>query len=137
MAGNLNPFQKEIIFKSLKMIFKGANIGMGAWLIISDLTIFSSLWVRLNNLIVGALAVIIGTAMINKKLWVGWVTVILGYWLVLSIFLPSIADSKICMWNTLIVGALLVLGGLKTRAVRQFKSEDLYTYLKSRDTRIK
>lgn len=136
MAGNLNPNLEEIIFKSLKMIFKGANIGLGTWLIISDLTIFSSLWIRLNNLIVGALAVIIGAAMMNKRLWVGWVTVILGYWLVLSIFLPCITDSKICMWNTLIVGALLVLGGLKIRAVRLFKSEDLYAYLKSRDKRI-
>jgi hypothetical protein len=136
MAGNLNPNLEEIIFKSLKMIFKGANIGLGTWLIISDLTIFSSLWIRLNNLIVGALAVIIGAAMMNKRLWMGWVTVILGYWLVLSIFLPCITDSKICMWNTLIVGALLILGGLKIRAVRLFKSEDLYAYLKSRDKRI-
>jgi hypothetical protein len=119
------------------MIFKGANIGLGTWLIISDLTILSSLWIRLNNLVVGALAVIIGAAMMNKKLWMGWITVILGYWLVLSIFLPCMAEGKTCMWNSIIIGLLLVFGGLKMRAVRLFKSDDLYAYLKSRDRRIK
>jgi len=118
------------------MIFKGANIGLGTWLIFSDLAIFSSLWIRLNNLVVGALAVIIGAAMMNKKLWLGWITVILGYWLVLSIFIPCTAEGKPCIWNSLIVGILLVLGGLSIRAMKLSKSEDLFAYLKRKDNRI-
>ena len=119
------------------MIFKGTNIALGTWLIISDLSIFSSVWIKINNMIVGVFVAIIGAAMMNNKLWVGWLTIAVGYWLVLSIFIPCVSDGKICMWNSLIVGALLIFVGLKIRTTKLFKSENIYAYMKSRDNRIR
>ncbi len=119
------------------MIFKGANIALGAWLIIADLSIFSSVWIKMNNMLVGVFVAIIGAAMMNKKLWVGWLTIIIGYWLVLSIFIPCISDGELCLWNSLIIGALLIFGGLKIQTAKLFKSKDFYAYMKSRDNRIR
>ena len=119
------------------MIFKGANIALGTWLIIVDLSIFSSVWIKMNNMIVGVFVAIIGAAMMNNKLWVGWLTIAVGYWLVLSIFIPCISDGKICMWNSLIVGALLIFVGLKIKTTKLIKSKDFYAYMKSRDNRIR
>ncbi|MBT8379983.1 MAG: hypothetical protein KJN64_12220 [Ignavibacteria bacterium] len=90
----------------------------------------------MNNMLVGVFAAIIGAALMNKKLWVGWMTVILGYWLVMSIFIPCTASGNLCIWNTLIVGTLLVMGGLSLRAVKPYKSKNLFAHLKSRDNRI-
>ena len=118
------------------MIFKGTNIVLGTWLIISDLSFFSSVWLKMNNMLVGVFVAIIGAAMMNKKLWMGWLIVIVGYWLVLSIFIPCISDGELCMWNSLIVGALLILVGLTIRTTNHFKSKDIYAYMQSRKNRI-
>ena len=118
------------------MIFKGTNIVLGIWLIIADLSIFSSVWLKMNNMLVGVFATIIGAAMMNKKLWMGWLTIVIGYWLVLSIFIPCISDGELCMWNSLIVGALLILGGLSIQTTKLFKSKDIYAYMQSRKNRI-
>jgi len=49
------------------MIFEGTNIALGTWLIISDLSIFSSVWLKMNNMLIGVFLAIIGAALMNKK----------------------------------------------------------------------
>jgi len=118
------------------MIFEGTNIALGTWLIISDLSIFSSVWLKMNNMLIGVFLAIIGAALMNKKNWMGWLTIIIGYWLVLSIFISNIEDCKIYLWSNLIIGVLLIIEGIIIHAPKPIKLNDLYTHLKRRDNRV-
>jgi hypothetical protein len=88
------------------------NYCLGAWLILAAILNFSQGWIVLNNLLVGIIAAIIGCSMIKYKFCQGWLTVILGYWLFLSIFSAGLITSDVIFWNSLIVGTLIIIGGL-------------------------
>lgn len=94
------------------MISGKINYYLGGWLIIAALLNFSDGWIVLNNIFVGLTAGIIGCPIIKYKFCQGWITVIAGYWLFISIFTAGLVGSEALYWNSLIVGALITLCGL-------------------------
>ncbi|RLD16818.1 hypothetical protein DRI50_00915 [candidate division KSB1 bacterium] len=84
---------------------------LGVWLFIAAFLNFApngNLW---NHLIVGVIAAIAGFTMINKKAWQGWLSGIMGIWLIIAAFIPALQAHAGNMWNGIIVGILLMIGG--------------------------
>jgi len=67
-----------------------------------------NLW---NDLIVGVIVGIAGFTMIKEKSWQGWTAGILGIWLIIAAFIPSLQAHAGNMWNCIIVGVLLMVAG--------------------------
>ncbi len=91
------------------------NVILGIWLIIAGFipsitaSKGASLW---NDLIVGIIVLILA-AWVAKSRWPEWINVILGIWLIIAAFIPSIVASKSGnMWNDIIVGILIVIFGI-------------------------
>ena len=87
------------------------NFVLGIWMIIaafiSGITTSKSgsLW---NDLIVGTIVVILAYLATTKRKAICWVNVIIGLWLFVSAFIPSIVGSKSGnLWNDLLVGIII------------------------------
>lgn len=89
----------------------GANVVLGAWLIVSPVVFFTTAVSYWNNLIVGiAVVVLSGLRVMMPRAstkMLSWINVLLGIWLVASPFVLDYDMGSIA-WNDVIVGILLV-----------------------------
>ena len=87
------------------------NFLLGLWMVISGFlpgvvhNKSVSLW---NDLIVGVLVLIFGAWVASKK-WPEWINVILGIWLIIAAFIPSVVTAAA---NNIIVGILIAIFGI-------------------------
>ena len=89
----------------------GANLLLGAWLIVSPAVFYTtdvSFW---NNIVVGvAVFLLAGLRVLVPRMGtkiLSWLNVLLGIWLVFSPFLLDYGMRSVA-WNDIIVGILLV-----------------------------
>ena len=84
---------------------------LGVWVFIAAFLSFSSTGNLWNDLLVGIVAAIVGFLMVKEKPWQGWLTGLLGLWLIVAAFIPSLVTHTGNMFNGVIVGVLLMIGG--------------------------
>ncbi len=96
---------------------------LGIWLLVSSV-LFQSIQANITNLIiVGIISAISGLTLTVKKSIEGWIGAVLGIWLIISAFIPSleIIPCKYC--NAFISGIIFILIGF----VKSKEEEDLIT----------
>lgn len=91
------------------------------------------LWATNNDLLFGFLIAVIAEIRIITAasiglyqrpvmVWLSWLNVVFGLWLILSPFILGYADIAMALWNNIIVGVIVVVFGawsaLATRAAR-------------------
>jgi len=84
---------------------------LGLWVFIAAFLSFSTKGIFWNDLIVGVIVAIVGFLMVKEKPWQGWLTGLLGLWLIIASFIPGLLTQTGNMWNGIIVGVLLIIGG--------------------------
>jgi FtsH-binding integral membrane protein len=47
--------------------------------------------------------------------WASWITMVMGVWLIISPWVIGFADRPVALWNTLILGVLVLLAAIYTR----------------------
>lgn len=97
--------------EELKMWQAWTNAVLGAWIFILAFFHTSPRFNLWDNLIIGILAVIVGVAITYKRAWQGWLCAIVGFWLIIAAFIPSLLTYNGNLWNGIISGALLMVGG--------------------------
>ncbi len=84
---------------------------LGVWLFIAaflNLGAKGNLW---DDLIVGIIVAFVGYLMIKDKPWQAWLSIIVGIWLIIAAFIPSLVVGAGNMWNLIISGVLVMIGG--------------------------
>ena len=84
---------------------------LGVWIFLLAFFTTSIRFTLWDNLIVGIIAVIVGIAMVYKRPWQGWLSAIVGLWLIIAAFIPALQVHSGNLWNGLIAGILLMIGG--------------------------
>lgn len=84
---------------------------LGAWVFIAAFLTLGSAGNLWNDLIVGVIAAVVGFLMIKPKPWQGWLTGLMGIWLIIAAFIPALRLGGGLLWNNVIVGVLLMIGG--------------------------
>ena len=84
---------------------------LGLWLILAAFLNFSTVGNLWDNLIVGAIVIIVGFLMVSKKSWQGWLSVIMGVWLAIAAFIPGLQAHTGNLWNDLISGIIVAIAG--------------------------
>ncbi|VAX15797.1 hypothetical protein MNBD_IGNAVI01-1063, partial [hydrothermal vent metagenome] len=64
-----------------------------------------------DDVLVGIVAAVAGFAMVKEKPWQGWLTGIVGLWLIIAAFIPGLVVGLGNEWNAIISGILLMIGG--------------------------
>lgn len=86
---------------------------LGLWLIAASFLKFGPVGILLDNLIVGIIVGIVGFLVVKIKVssWQGWTAGILGIWLIVASFIPSLRTYTPNLWNDLITGVLVAIAG--------------------------
>ncbi|HFE65084.1 MAG TPA: hypothetical protein ENK14_11840 [Caldithrix sp.] len=84
---------------------------LGAWVFVAAFLAMGSKGNLWNDLIVGVITAVVGFLMVKAKPWQGWLTGIIGIWLIIAAFIPGLLVGSGLLWNNVIVGALLMIGG--------------------------
>ncbi len=105
---NLNPNKRK---EGLKMWQAWVNGILGLWIFIAAFLNFGQTGNFWNDLIVGIIVAVVGFLMVKEKPWQGWLTGLLGIWLIIAAFIPSLLVGSGNLWNDLIVGVLVMIGG--------------------------
>ena len=84
---------------------------LGIWLLVSAMLLQSAAANTANLIIVGIISAISGLTLTVKKSIEGWIGAVLGIWLIISAFIPSleIIPCKYC--NAFIIGAVFIVIG--------------------------
>jgi len=88
------------------------NLVLGIWLIVAGFVLktppkTANFW---NDLIVGIIVAILAYISTTTKRVICWINVVLGIWLIIAAFLPSIVGTKTGnLWNDLIVGIVVLI----------------------------
>lgn len=84
---------------------------LGLWLMVAAFLGFDptvNLW---NNLLVGLIVAIVGYTLVKKKPWQAWVSMVVGVWMIIAAFIPSLTSGQGYLWNDLISGLVIAIGG--------------------------
>ena len=84
---------------------------LGLWIFIAAFLYMGKTGNFWNDLLVGIVAAVVGFLMVKDKPWQGWLTGLLGIWLIIAAFIPSLIVGSGNLWNDLIVGVLMMIGG--------------------------
>ncbi|NIT86063.1 MAG: SPW repeat protein [Gemmatimonadetes bacterium] len=85
---------------------------LGLWLGLSAFLGFTAFGSAVNMVTVGAIAAGIGLAIKDDIAWQGWTTALAGLWLVIAGFVPSFQTGSGLVWNSILLGAVLVLASI-------------------------
>jgi hypothetical protein len=101
--------------KESEMDWKAGTIGvLGLWLALTGFLGFTpqgNLW---DALIVGTIVAIVGFVGLlikGDKRWQGWLSGLLGLWMIFAAFVPDLVAGSGLMWNNLLVGFLIASAG--------------------------
>lgn len=93
-------------------MWEGWTIGiLGAWLALAAFLPFTPRGNTWDDLIVGAVAAIVGFMIVKQKPWQGRTAGIAGVWLLIAAFIPQLVTHNANLWNGLIVGLVLMIAG--------------------------
>jgi len=84
---------------------------LGVWLFVAAFLNFTPKFNLWDDLIIGVIATVVGTSMIYKKPWQGWSIGFIGLWLIVAAFIPSLQFHSGNLWNGIVSGVLLMIGG--------------------------
>lgn len=88
----------------------GINVIAGAWLIIAPFILgYAESVARTNDIWTGAAVGILSFIklfMPEKTMWIGWITIVLGLWLILAPFVLSYTGI-VPIWNDIILGIIV------------------------------
>jgi hypothetical protein len=84
---------------------------LGLWLIIAAFLGFDSTVNLWNDLLVGIIVAVIGYTFVKQKPWQAWVCLVVGVWLIIAAFIPSLVSGQGYLWNDLISGVIIAIGG--------------------------
>jgi hypothetical protein len=107
----------------------GVNIIAGIWLFISPFILgFSGVGTALwNALIIGVAITIMALVRVTNPLQyegVSWMNFVLGIWLVISPFILAYSWVGVALWNSIIVGAIvLVLAAISAKTTADTSRE--------------
>ncbi len=91
---------------------------LGAWIFISAFFTFAPRGNMWNDIIVGVVTAIVGFLMVKERPWQGWLTGLLGIWLIIAGFIPGLQMHTGNLWNHIIVGVLMMIGGFGALTTR-------------------
>ena len=84
---------------------------LGVWLLVSAMLMQSGPANTTNLIIVGVISAISGLTLTVKKSIEGWTGALLGLWLIISAFIPSIQTIPYKYCNAFIIGAIFIVIG--------------------------
>lgn len=84
---------------------------LGVWIFIAAFLSMGTQGNFWNDLIVGVITAVVGFLMVKEKSWQGWLTGIVGIWLIIAAFIPALLVGGGLLWDNIIVGVLLMVGG--------------------------
>ena len=64
-----------------------------------------------NDLIIGIVVAYIGYTIVKIKSLQGWISVVMGLWLIISVFIPALLSGAGYIWNDLLSGILIMIAG--------------------------
>jgi uncharacterized membrane protein YfcA len=99
---------------------------LGVWLLVSVIVLQSTKSDITNLIIVGVITTISGLTLTLKKYIESWIGAILGLWLIISAFIPSIQNVPCKYYNVIIIGIIFILIGFvrhkgKIDSINQYK----------------
>ena len=83
----------------------------GLWFMTAAFLNFDSTVNSWNNLLVGSIVTIIGYTIVKQKEWQAWVCMAIGMWVAISAFIPSLLTGQGYLWNDIISGLVMTIGG--------------------------
>jgi hypothetical protein len=100
----------------------GLSVLAGLWVLVSPFILGysdqsmadenSALW---NDVVLGIAVAVLGAIMFFTSArygWVGWISAILGLWLLISPWVLNFSDNNSALWNNVVFGVVaIVLGG--------------------------
>ena len=101
------------------MVQKKIIATLGIWLLISAILFQTDSANVINLIIVGVISAISGFTLSVKKSFEGWTAAIIGLWLIISAFIPSIENIPCKYCNSFIAGIIYLLIGFA-----KFKNEE-------------
>jgi hypothetical protein len=78
----------------------------------------------MNNVIVGILVAFIGYLIVKQKLWQAWVCMIIGVWMFIAAFIPSLLVDQGYILNNVISGSVIAIGGFGALELKKKVSEN-------------
>ncbi len=87
------------------------NGSMGLWLIVTAFFRANRADCLIYNLVAGILVAIVGWRMKADKPWQGWLSVVMGLWVLGSIAIPLVHGGNGFLWNNVVSGMLVAVLG--------------------------
>lgn len=85
---------------------------LGIWLAVAAFLTLGMHGQELDNLAVGLVVAIVGFSMMNHKPAIGWGAGLLGGWVVISAFIPTLVEGSGLHYNNVIFGVLIAVAGI-------------------------
>lgn len=98
---------------------------LGIWLLVSAILLQSAQSNVINLIIVGIVSAIAGLTFTVKKTFEGWIGAVLGLWLIISAFIPSLENVPCRYCNIFATGVVLIIIGF-SRAKEKVDSTKFY-----------
>ncbi len=90
----------------------GLNVLAGVWLILSPFILgFSGTPASTNAIIVGivvGILALIRSSSPESAVWLSWINIVLGIWLILSSFIMGVTVAS-AIWNSIILGVIVLV----------------------------
>lgn len=104
------------------------NAGVGMWLMITAFVHMDQSNCITSNLVIGALTAIIGWRMKTEKRVQEWLSVLMGVWVMTTVFIPPLMQGKGFLWNNVVSGLLITITGLAALGGK-VESEQVNTFM--------
>ena len=93
-------------------MFNAWIIGLlGIWMVIASFTAMSTYANGWNDWIVGIISIVLGFSISRDHMWQRGLAGVVGIWLFISGFIPSLRFGHSLIGNDVIVGILLIIAG--------------------------
>lgn len=69
-----------------------------------------------NLVAVGLIVASAGMVLLEHAKWQGWTAILAGFWLVAAVFIPGLREGSGLVWNSLAVGAVILLASVPLSA---------------------
>jgi len=97
---------------------------IGLWLILSAFLKFDATENMVNNLLVGLVVAGIAYTIMKQKVWQAWLCLIVGLWMAIAAFIPSLIVDQGYIWNNVISGSVIAIGGFGALELKKKVSEN-------------
>lgn len=96
---------------------------LGLWLAVAPFVPMDIPSVKINNVLIGAIVAAVGWYIPKEKSWQRWVAIIVGTWMFIAGLTPWFEVGYVYLWNNVISGLLIAVGGLALIEGRQVKEK--------------